>query len=427
MIREQLPKNSAQNLIEDSLNLAMNSQNSLLLNYIRFWDGLNGKDVSLVLEQNFDNQLKWFDTLPIGFNGEETESELVEKKIAKTVNAITNLENNGLLICIIAPALDEAANISMFLKSISEQKTDYPVIVVISDNGSTDATPVIAGQLGANVSIAPTKGVGPARQNGLETVKTGSKIDNKRVIIVQTDSDGFLANANYLQSVGQAYEHNESLMVSVGPTQYPLVQAEGNSSVIKGGVDFRNCFGSLSLKKLFAECGRDINDYLLMPPYRLLAGANTTYRLSVFEDNKIAYPADKSWESVVISVRLQQIIKPDQIAYLDDQEVLTSNRSYADERGITSSAILELIRLKRYIAPHKSPDSISPAETLKNLLWQLDRETYSLNDDEIVIAAGDDRLKSVLTKSQRLVQAKHAATGKTLPGKYVVIGKRYAE
>lgn len=343
----------------------------------------------------------------------------------ETLKVHKNGYKSDLTVCVVVPALNEENYIGSFLESIRIQKTDYPVFVVISDNKSIDKTCDIAEKLGANVIETITQGVGPARQRGIDFVKSMYPQNHEKVIIIQSDADSCLANENYIQKVCQVYEKNPSIEASVGPTQYYISRADNVQETISGGREFKACFGTLSLKELFEECGRDISDYLTSPPYRLFAGSNSTYRLSVFDKNLVAYPQDKSWESVILSIRLQQHINPSQIAFIDEQVISTSNRSYIEKSGITTDAILNEIKKKRYITPFKSPDSSSPLDTLKSLLLKVDRETYSLSDYEIATLVTISDINEISKSNYRVLDAKNASTGKVIPNKFVIVKKTH--
>lgn len=338
-------------------------------------------------------------------------------------------ESTKIVVCVIAPALNEKDEISKLFESVRAQKTAYPVVVIVSDNGSTDGTPELAKGYGANVTFEENEGIGPARQKGLDLVRTIGSISQEKVVIIQTDSDSLLGNENYIQSVCQVYERDPYILASVGPTHFPIMTEGGPQKNIVNAKNFKACFGTLSLKELFIRCGRNIDDYLLSPPYRLLTGANSTYRLSVFDDFGISYPKDKSWESISLSIQLQQKIKSSQIAYIDDQIITTSNRAYADEDGITTTKALKEIKKQKYIKPAKSKDSISPVNTVRKLVAEIDRKTYSLTDGEFVSKVVSKYPKNT-KDNQRIVQTLNASTGEVVLGKFTVIEhdeKRYAE
>lgn len=85
---------------------------------------------------------------------------LEEKLALKIERAIEHnkqlAEGKGMLISVIMPAYNEAANIAVPLETIHHQRIDDPVQVVVSDNDSTDATVTIARGLGAKQQVQNT-------------------------------------------------------------------------------------------------------------------------------------------------------------------------------------------------------------------------------------------------------------------------------
>ncbi len=341
-------------------------------------------------------------------------------RLFETRRSNTESSKATMLACIIVPALNEEENISDLLNSIKNQKTDYPVVVIVSDNASTDRTSEISKSEGANVYVENKRGVGPARQRGLCVIKSIPFIDQNRVVVIQTDSDCILANENYIQSICEIYERDANMMASVGPTHYPIKTTPDTRKLLTGGNEFRAYFGSLSLKELFAKNGRDVSDYLLTEPYRVLIGTNSTFRLSAFDKYNLSYPQDKSWETIGISISLQQNITSDRIVYLNNQEVTTSSRSYVNKDGITTQNLLKKIKSQKYIKPYKSPDSIPPLKTVKAILESIDRKTYSLSNNERVVKIVS-HVPKVVKRNQRVVNALHAATREVIRNKYAIV------
>ncbi len=346
------------------------------------------------------NSLKLFETLPYS-------PETVQKNI---------------LACVVAPALNEEEHMRAFLESIHTQQTDYPVLVYIADNQSSDRTREIASEMGANVMIESVRGIGPARQNGLDALKKISGMPHSNIVLIQTDTDGVLYNNQYIQKVCEAYEERPDLVATVGPTHFPIKTSHESHTMVRGGRQFKEVFNTHSFSELFAECGRDISDYLLAPPYRMLIGANASYRLSELETLGIEYPKDTRWESVIVSVLLQMNIPSDRIGFIPQQEVVTSARAYSDDRGMSTEQTLTDIRTRKYIKPFKSNDSVSPVDTLRTLIELIDKHTYDLGEHEQVKAYESDY--PVYTHpNQRVAIARHAGTGLEIPGKFVIIEK----
>jgi glycosyltransferase involved in cell wall biosynthesis len=297
--------------------------------------------------------------------------------------------------------------------------------VYLADNNSEDRTREIAREMGANVVIEPVRGIGPARQNGLDALKKISGVSHTNIILIQTDTDSALLHRNYIQKVCESYENQPELAATVGATHFPVNTRRKSPTMIRGGKQFKDTFNTLSFSELFSECGRDIHHYLLDPPFRMLIGANATYRLSELEALDIEYPKDTRWESVVVSVLLQMKMSSKRIGFIPEQEIVTSPRAYSNNRGIATKKKLEEIQSKRYIAPFKSENSVSPLETLRDLIEQIDRKTYGLSEHERVISYVSEYPDFILP-NQRIECAYHAGTGLAIQGKYVLIEKEFA-
>jgi glycosyltransferase involved in cell wall biosynthesis len=419
--------------IKSFIEAAFQSKNILLLEYVSEYCQQLGLSVPEIAESTYILQseikeqslLRWFDTkLP-----ESTESDdnvkLTGNKIEKIFNQIKETANGGLVACIIVPALNEEKHLPKLLESIRNQQTSYPVIVLISDNGSTDQTKNIAVQNGANIFTEKTRGIGPARQGGLDHVKNNICSNHDKVIVMQLDADEAIINRSYVQEVCKSYEKNTRLMASVGPIEFPLTLANQQNLILSGGKQFRDMFDTFSLKEMFEQNGRNIEDYLLGPPYRYFAGGNSVYRLSLFDQTGIRYPKDKSWESVLMSVQIQQHLKPDQIALFPFQTIQTSSRAFTDEKGVVSENKIEIIRKNGYIPPYKSEDSLSPITTLQGLIRMIDKKTYSLSESDSVVGIFRGTPEcTVHSASYRILPLRHAVSGETVEGKYVVIRRK---
>jgi len=90
-------------------------------------------------------------------------------------------------LAVIIPAYNESALIARTLASINQSvKSQDNVNIFIVDNASTDDTAEIAQIFGARVIKEPKKGIGQARQTGLESVPSSVKY------ILTTDADTFV-------------------------------------------------------------------------------------------------------------------------------------------------------------------------------------------------------------------------------------------
>jgi len=95
-----------------------------------------------------------------------------------------NSQNPNPKIAIIIPAFNEASLIPRSLASINQVlESNKDAMVVIIDNNSTDETAEIAQFFGAKIIKEPKKGIGEARQSGLEAVPSSVKH------ILTTDAD----------------------------------------------------------------------------------------------------------------------------------------------------------------------------------------------------------------------------------------------
>ncbi|TVT20425.1 glycosyltransferase family 2 protein [Amycolatopsis acidiphila] len=89
---------------------------------------------------------------------------------------------------VVLPCLDEAAALPKLLRALPR---GFRAIVV--DNGSTDGSPEIAGELGAKVLHEPRRGYGAAVHTGLEAATSG--------IVCFIDADGSLDPADLIPLV----------------------------------------------------------------------------------------------------------------------------------------------------------------------------------------------------------------------------------
>ncbi len=328
-------------------------------------------------------------------------------------------------IFVIVPALNEETELPKFFDSLREQKTDFSFSVVIIDNNSTDNTAAVARSYSATVISCKEQGIGPARATGVNYVLEKFQEDCANLLIVQLDADEVL-DPGYIQAVGEAFIANPHLMVSVGPTIYTFM-SDTEKKIISTGKEFRNTFQIEEMKDLFSRHSRDIADYIITPRCRHLIGGNTAYRASVFSLPHVGYSQGNGWESVVISVRLHQVISDDGFGFVPEQKVYTSARAYSDEEGIITKEKIEHIKKLGYIPPFKLHQAISPAETAKNLIHEIEKELYQLAEDEYVseiiyYTEGTHPPDEVTEK--RLLPALHAATKQEISNKFVVIGKR---
>lgn len=97
-------------------------------------------------------------------------------------------------IAVVIPALNEAGSIGEVISNIPEQFRD---LVIVADNGSTDATATIAKLAGAHVVISPVRGYGSACLTGIAYARTFSP---EIVVFLDGDFSDFPEDMNLLIS-----------------------------------------------------------------------------------------------------------------------------------------------------------------------------------------------------------------------------------
>lgn len=287
-----------------------------------------------------------------------------------------------LSLAIVLPALNEEVCLPLLFDSLRKQnQISCNAEIIVVDNGSTDKTVQISKDFGCTVLYCKKKGVGCARQKGVNYVLKRYKRKLDETIIFQLDADEQLVNRNCLASIYEEFSKNSSVMVSVGPTYYEIERSRRRKRIIRTGKNFRKVFGTKSLEEIFSDYNKDINDYLIPSrSHKLFVGGNTCYRASVFTLPNVRFPKMNVWETVVISIRIQQQIKPFQIKFIKEQIVLTSPRSYINSRGLLSEKNLNKIRKLGYISPFKANGTLSPSETAKLVIDQMDKEKHALRN-----------------------------------------------
>ncbi|MBU4210056.1 glycosyltransferase family 2 protein [Patescibacteria group bacterium] len=327
-------------------------------------------------------------------------------------------------IIIVVPVLNEENYLLNFIKSIVKQ-TIKPTEIVVVNNGSIDKTAELAKKNLCVVLYCKKKGIGPARSVGVDYVLNKYKNYLDKTIIIQLDCDELIIRSDYIAKVVEAYKSDKNLIVTTGPVHYEINLKKHQKRVVETGKQFRKIFYVKTLAELFADFGRDINNYLIPASnHKFFTGGNTTYRADVFKLKNVSFPQNKSWESIVISIRIQQHISEDQIRFVKEQAVITSSRSFTNSEGIVSPSRLKCIRKRGYIQPYKSKNSLSPQQTVNKLIRQIDKETYNLSNNEYVKYVKKVIIKRKNVKSYnnyKVLPMLHASTLKLIPNKYILI------
>lgn len=121
-------------------------------------------------------------------------------------------ENNPELAVII-PAHNESALISRTLASLNQAlKKEEKINIFIVDNASTDDTAEIAQSFGVRIVRESKKGIGQARQTGLEALPSSVKY------VLTTDADS-IVSSNWFESHKKALE-NENIVYTYGKINF---------------------------------------------------------------------------------------------------------------------------------------------------------------------------------------------------------------
>lgn len=134
---------------------------------------------------------------------------------------LSNFQSSQPVVSVVIPALNEEFTILRTLQSLSRNKTNYPVEIIVVNNNSTDRTQEVLDRLNVRNYFQGIAGWGPARQMGLE------KARGKYVL--SADADSFypeewiermttaLANGNNISCVYGDYSY-------LGTDEYPRWQ-----------------------------------------------------------------------------------------------------------------------------------------------------------------------------------------------------------
>jgi glycosyltransferase involved in cell wall biosynthesis len=415
----------------DEIKVGVEHNNLLLLNIISdYYKSHNLRLPSIFQEEQRRLQeqasrgelLTWIST-------EDVDHEPQEVAIAKITDQTEKVSKGELMMCyVVVPVLNEASNIPNLVASIKNQKTTMPLSVVIVDNGSTDNSEEVAKRLGCNVVGETRRGIGPARQKGIDTVLAYNHTSPENTLVLQTDADCTIDTANFIEDVAKQYLTDPKLMATVGPTKYDIPLDTGEHVTLSTGRDFGVMFGTRGLHRYFEEYGRAPQDYLLSAPYYFMIGPNTAYRGTVFSNLSISYPKDHSWESIDISIRLQMAIDAStQIQYIPSQIIASSSRAVVKDIGVLTRERLEKIQAKGFIEPYKTGNNFkSPSRTVKEVVDDIDKRVYNLAEDEelaLIIEGANPDAVELKTSGARIEPQFHAATKAKMEKRAVIIEK----
>ncbi len=159
------------------------------------------------------------------------------------------------MISVVVPTYNEEKNIVSCLKSLNSQsipRKDYEIIVV--DGHSMDKTVELAKKHADKVIMQKSKGVGGARNDGVDVAK--------HELIATTDSDCIVPE-NWLENIIKAFDKDEdciavygSLEPSDGKYKYHFKLANALVKVAEKMRRYHMCGANTAFKKkYFLKCG----------------------------------------------------------------------------------------------------------------------------------------------------------------------------
>lgn len=425
-----------ESLVREALYAGLRHENPLLLDYCSEWYVSRGIEppVSLI-EGRQDVQelvdkgivLRWLD-MPID-NDADDPTCVLDAKIQRTMKQIDDLNVPGrCMFYVSVPAYNEAEDIGVLIDSVKGQKTDAPVALVVADNNSTDNTAEIVKRAGGNVVPAPVQGIAAARQAALDSILFNSCAGLKSTVIIQTDSDCELA-PGYIDAVNEVFSTDPDAYVGVGPSIFDVPLEGGGVLRIQNGKEYAAIARTRNLRDYFAACGRDINDYLLRPPYYLFPGANTVYRAALFPMAGMWYQQDGRWEQHDLSIQFQRAFRSfDRVRRIPGQTVHASPRTILGDGPVLTEARRQELQ-KNGIGVFKAGGVIgSPLGTVRQTIRDIDRDIYDLQEGEAVDAVvASTEAHDVIGNCEQherhlIVPAMHGSRDKVVLGKVAVVG-----
>lgn len=262
------------------------------------------------------------------------------------------------LFSIVVPALNEEKNLPHFFESVKNQTLKVPHQIIISDNGSTDATIEVAKKFGSQVATGSNKGfIGSARYIGAQLAeKLAKNFPNKEEILIFTDADTTL-DKNYFHTVFEAYQ-NPKILASMGP----VVFEQGKYSFKVGKFIHPVCLTSAAA---------DLHAWWILkyiPKSATLFGCNTVIRRSLYNQVGGYDPQIKVVEDLDLALKI--LNRGITVTYLPKQIVYTSARKY-----VTPGGRIDPTKIIKYYFNHT--DGLIPAmKDLRRKYQGLTTSTY---------------------------------------------------
>lgn len=208
------------------------------------------------------------------------------------------------------------------LASVSEQRFDDTVIVVVSDNndeegkGKFDVGDYAKGK-GANVATGSIFGnIASARRRGVDRALKSEKLSTSPMVIISTDSDSYFQESS-LKAIRSAFE-DSSVIATTGPLEYR--SDEDLLRIVEAGI---NRHIKERTKAGFAHLP-GANTAVRADIYKHIGGYCLDYQLG--EDGNLA-------QKIRDYLKYEGRSKGEKATYLEGQIVSTSARKYLDEEG----------------------------------------------------------------------------------------------
>ncbi len=98
--------------------------------------------------------------------------ENIPESIFEEINhRLVNLLSDDPLVSVVIPAYNEELNVLRTIHSLANNKTTFPVEIIVVNNNSTDRTQMVLDRLKVRSYFQPRAGCGPARQMGQQNAK----------------------------------------------------------------------------------------------------------------------------------------------------------------------------------------------------------------------------------------------------------------
>lgn len=423
--------NDFSEIFHEAVQLGVLSKNALLLDYCRTYALGHAINLPSSLDKDYvdisNAKLQWLDMPVYSCDEDPFSTEILRRKILRTIDQIHSVEQGESYIVYVAvPARNEEECLPDLILSLKSQTTDTPIVLLVGDNNSTDETSPTVHAHGGNTLHAAKPGVGATRQAILERI-LADMTNPEQTIIIQTDADCQL-DSDYVHSAEEAFRMDPRVQVGVGPSTYKIPTSSHGTIEIDSGRGYGELLGTSGLRGYFEKLHRAPSDYLIEPPYRYLVGPNTTFRASLFLDSDIRYPTDGRWETLDLSIKIQQRTpSATSIAYIDGQSMQVSARAILGGNPFLTNERLQQLRAQGFVNMFKHEGvTNTPFDTMKAIIREIDTELYQLDSHQIVVGVvNDDDHQG--NRELLGIPALHPSTRERLIGRVALIAHRGKE